>query len=69
MRDRTIRGDHGVDDGQRQGLEQRTRRAAQEQNRHEHDADGQRRDQGRRGDLLRAFQDGMEQGLAQPRLR
>ena len=39
------------------GVEQRGRRPGQEHHRHEHDADGQRRDERRRGDLRGPVED------------
>jgi len=49
---------HGEADRLRQRHEQVTRDAVQEEHRHEHDADAQRRHQRRDGDLARAVQDG-----------
>ena len=60
-----VAGQHGEDDGHRQRREQRSTDAAQEQDRHEDDADRQGRDEGRRRHLRRSVENGLPQGLAQ----
>ena len=60
-----IAGEHGEDDGHRQRREQRAPHTAQEEDRHEHDADRQRRDERGRGHLGRAVEDGPPQRFAE----
>ncbi len=58
-----VAGHHGEDHRQRQGHEQVERRSVEEHHRHEHDADGQGRHEGRHGDLLRAVEHSLGQRL------
>ena len=58
-----IGGQHGEDDRQGQRREQVGGRTGQEHDRHEDDADAQRGDEGRRGDLGRPVQDRPPQRL------
>ena len=55
---------HGEHHGQRQRREQVARRAAEEDDGHEHDADAERGNEGGDGDLRRAIEDGFDDGLA-----
>ena len=52
-----VRRQHREDDRQRERREQILRRAGEEHDRHEDDADAQRRDERGHGDLLRAVED------------
>ena len=60
-----VRRQHREDHGQRERREQIFRRAGQEDDRHEDDADGKRGDEGGHGDLLRAVEDRPLERLAQ----
>ena len=59
-----IRGQHGEHDRFGQRCEQVFGDTAQEEDRHEHDADRECRDQRRHGDLVRAFHDRLVDFLA-----
>ena len=52
-----IRGEHGEDDRERERREEVFRRAIEENDRDEDDTDGERGNEGRHGDLLRAVED------------
>jgi hypothetical protein len=58
-----VRGDHREHDGERERHEERLRRAGDEGDRQEDDADAQRRDKGGRRDLLGAVHDGAQERL------
>ena len=58
------RPDHGEHHGFGHRHEQKTGDAGQEEHRHEHDADAQQRDEGRRDDLIGAVQDRLLDGFA-----
>ena len=63
-----VRGHDRQHHGQRQGRKQIARRAGEEDHRHEHDADAQGGNERRNGDLLRAIQNGLDDGLALPQV-